>query len=86
MLQREHPTSGPRRFSGFDISDAQFPTTHDGHFKYQVQDILQPFSPAEHGKYDLVHARLLVTALKEEDYGRAISNLLPLLSKSAGLT
>lgn len=46
-----------------------------------MQDILKPF-PAEHlGRYDLVHVRLVIAALKEGDYSIAVENLQSLLSK-----
>lgn len=46
-----------------------------------MQDILQPF-PKEHwGRYDLVHVRLLVGAMKEVDYPQAVRNLYDLLSE-----
>ncbi|KAL5693812.1 hypothetical protein EMGR_004340 [Emarellia grisea] len=44
-----------------------------------VQDILQPFPQEHRGRYDLVHVRLLVGALKEVDYPRAVRNLYDLL-------
>lgn len=79
-LQHSCPAKEPRLFHGFDISDAQFPAAWDDGFKFTVHDVLQPFPPAEHGRYDLVHVRLLIAALKEEQYARAASNLLALLS------
>ena len=42
---------------------------------------MKPF-PAEHlGKYDLVHVRLLVQALKETDVQSAVRNVTALLRK-----
>jgi hypothetical protein len=75
-------TEEPRLFHGFDISDAQFPAVQDQGFKFTVHDALQPFPPGEHGRYDLVHVRLLIAALKEDEYARAAANLLSLLSRS----
>jgi hypothetical protein len=79
----------PRRnlsFHGFDISPAQFPFSSLKAPRHNIQltvhDILQPF-PKEHwGRYDLVHVRLLVGAMKEVDYPRAVRNLYDLLSES----
>lgn len=81
-LRDKHPVQERRLFHGFDISDAQFPSAHDDEFMFTVHDVLQPFPLSEHGRYDLVHVRLLMAALKEEDYGQVASNLHSLLSKS----
>lgn len=82
-LHNRHPRQ-KLSLHGFDISPAQFPFSslkaprHE--IKLSVQDILQPF-PKEHlGRYDLVHVRLLVGAMKEVDYPRAVRNLYDLLS------
>ncbi|KAL2788794.1 hypothetical protein BJX66DRAFT_352516 [Aspergillus keveii] len=65
---------------GFDISAAQFlpaPETHG--LSLSVHDILRPF-PAEHReRYDLVHLRMLVSALKVEEYEVAVRNLVGIL-------
>src|SRR5258707_11642182 len=57
-------------YQGFDISGLQFPAEIPqglGQITFSEQDIVKPF-PTEHlGKYDVVHVRLLVQALKEED-------------------
>ncbi|OAA62716.1 hypothetical protein SPI_04256 [Niveomyces insectorum RCEF 264] len=42
-------------------------------------DALQPFAPALHGQYDLVHVRLLVLALRAGDWAPLAANLLTLL-------
>ncbi|RHZ53460.1 hypothetical protein CDV55_103603 [Aspergillus turcosus] len=81
-LHNHHPRHN-LSLHGFDISPAQFPFSslkaprHE--IKLSVQDILQPF-PKEHlGRYDLVHVRLLVGAMKEVDYPAAVRNLYDLL-------
>jgi hypothetical protein len=55
-------------YHGFDISGLQFPINISqglGNIKFSEHDILTPF-PEEHlGKYDIVHLRLLVQALRE---------------------
>ena len=75
------PTSDskPRQYVGFDISREFFPSNHDSSFNYVQHNVLRPF-PDEHlGKYDLVHARLLIAALKEDEIPIALENVLELL-------
>jgi len=76
------PTSDskPRQYVGFDISREFFPSNHDSSFNYVQHNVLRPF-PDEHlGKYDLVHARLLIAALKEDEIPIALENVLELLA------
>jgi hypothetical protein len=68
-----------RRFDGFDISDAQFPK--DGKCNYVVHDILKPFPPEYHGVYDLVHVRLMLFALKRDQFELAVKNLFKIVSE-----
>jgi hypothetical protein len=80
---KAQPTNRPY-LHGFDISSAQYPFYKDitpSHELYlSVHDIRNRF-PLEHReRYDLVHVRLLVGALKEEDYSRSMRNLYELLS------
>lgn len=81
-LHNHHPRH-TLSLHGFDISPAQFPFSslkaqrHE--IQLTVQDILQPFPQEHRGRYDLVHVRLLVGALKEVDYPRAVRNLYDLL-------
>ncbi|KAB8071182.1 hypothetical protein BDV29DRAFT_22310 [Aspergillus leporis] len=79
---KAQPTNRPY-LHGFDISSAQYPFYKDitpSHELYlSVHDIRNRF-PLEHReRYDLVHVRLLVGALKEEDYSRSMRNLYELL-------
>jgi hypothetical protein len=67
-------------YHGFDISDAQFPA--DINASFSLQDCLKPFPVEHHGRYDLVHVRLLVAAIKSVDFKLIVANLKPLLSKS----
>lgn len=73
------PMDNPRYYHGFDISPDQFPSD-PGHIHYSVQDTMKPFPPEHLGRYDLVHVRLLVGAIKEVDYKHAVANLVTLLS------
>ncbi|KAL4810283.1 hypothetical protein BDV18DRAFT_150554 [Aspergillus unguis] len=70
-----------RFFHGFDISDAQFLTSPPAGIELSVQDILKPFPAEHHNRYDLVNVRMLVAALKEPEYEKAVKNLMTILSK-----
>lgn len=66
-----------------DVSDRQFPpqsTLDEFGITVFEHDVSQPFSKRLHGKFDLIHMRLLVFALSEKDWGRALRNLKVLLS------
>ncbi|KAL4762233.1 class I SAM-dependent methyltransferase [Aspergillus foveolatus] len=68
----------PRYFHGFDISPVQFPSAAEG-IDFTVHDIFKPF-PVEHrNRYDLVNVRLLVSAITESDYEKAVQNLITIL-------
>ncbi|KAL4916274.1 hypothetical protein BDW62DRAFT_202785 [Aspergillus aurantiobrunneus] len=68
-----------RSFHGFDISPAQFVPSPPQGIELSVQDILKPFPPEHHGRYDLVNVRMLVTALAETEYRTAVENLVAIL-------
>lgn len=86
LLSAQRPVSDSSQsyYHGFDISSDQFPTEAlPPNMEFSVHDILQPF-PEEHiGRYDLVNVRLLVGAIKEADYFRAVNNAAALLSTSS---
>jgi hypothetical protein len=71
---------------GFDISAAQFPTDHPirdpehRSIPLSVHDILHEWPAQNKRSYDLVHIRLLSTAIKKEQYRVAIKNSRELLS------
>ncbi|KAJ5221119.1 uncharacterized protein N7469_010006 [Penicillium citrinum] len=70
---------------GFDISDAQFPPRHrlrvseNSEIGLHVQDARKEFPPEHHGRYDLVHIRLLTAGMKAEDYKHVVKNVRSLL-------
>lgn len=80
LLNSRVPNQEHRIFHGFDISAAQFPGSPPEGVSFSCQDILKPFPPEHHGKYDLVHVRLLVTAFPEKEYETAVRNLVEILS------
>ncbi|KAH7319071.1 hypothetical protein BKA65DRAFT_482595 [Rhexocercosporidium sp. MPI-PUGE-AT-0058] len=73
-------SNAPRQYVGFDISHDFFPKEHSDDFSYVQHNVLRSF-PDEHlGKYDLVHVRLLIAALKEDEIPIALENVLELLA------
>ncbi|KAL4755395.1 hypothetical protein BDW72DRAFT_163595 [Aspergillus terricola var. indicus] len=79
LLKSRVPNQEHRTFHGFDISVAQFPRPPPEDVLFSCQDILKPFPPEHHRKYDLVHVRLLVTAFPEKEYDTAVRNLVEIL-------
>ncbi|KAI8624056.1 S-adenosyl-L-methionine-dependent methyltransferase [Xylariaceae sp. FL1651] len=67
---------------GYDIDAIKFPNpkTLPSNVTLQYGDILKPFPPEAHGKYDVVHVRFLVFALKKDDWLLAVRNLSKLLA------
>lgn len=75
------PAAFPRYYRGLDISEAQFPSTPED-IDFAVQDITKPPLLQDRNRYDLVHVRMLVGAIKESDFGTVLAHLMTLLSKS----
>ncbi|KAL4946570.1 hypothetical protein BDV06DRAFT_208671 [Aspergillus oleicola] len=83
-LRREGKETPGTKYHGFDISPSLFPkqdtpqkSTADVDFT--THDFYKAF-PEEHtGKYDVVHARLLVLAITVPDLKLAIENIMSLL-------
>ncbi|KAK0118232.1 hypothetical protein ONS95_012535 [Cadophora gregata] len=68
-----------RQYDGLDITDANFPATKTENFQYSVYNILHPVPEDLKGKFDLVHVRLLVSALSIGDTKTAVENIAQLL-------
>lgn len=68
-----------RQYVGFDLSPTFFPVTAPAGLSFTTHNILTPFPDEHRGKYDLVHVRALVVALKKEELPGAVSNILSLL-------
>lgn len=81
FLLRVHPMHPGASLEGFDISSTFFPpeNTLPPNTSLAVSDIKQPFPEEMHGKYDLVHARMLITAILPEEWGSVVRNLVTLL-------
>ena len=75
--------SSPYYLHGFDISSAQFqpvPTQTNAEISLSLQNCLEPFPSEHHGRYDFVHVRLLIGALRKGEYELAIKNIFDILS------
>ncbi|KAI0147481.1 S-adenosyl-L-methionine-dependent methyltransferase [Xylariaceae sp. FL1272] len=71
-----HPQIPAATFEGIDISPDLF--QQDGlpaGATLSVLDLKQPFPVHMHEKYDVVHLRLLVSAMRPEDWGPAVRNV-----------
>ncbi len=75
-------------FVGFDVSDAQFPTTkhqreeeEDELPDFVVHDMTSPFPSKYHQAFDLVHIRLVVAALRTKDLQKVVQNVAEILSE-----
>lgn len=64
---------------GFDISDAQLQYKESSNLHFQFADIKQPFPMELHGKFHLVHVRLLIFAIRASDWKPCVANLKTLL-------
>lgn len=66
-------------FTGFDISAQQFPKDDTHGLNLVVHNVVEPFPPEYHEKFDLVHVRLLSYALKAQDLEISVKNVIQLL-------
>ena len=69
-------------FTGYDISDAQFPTAVNGAshtVRFEILNILTPIPEHLKGTCDVVHIRLLVCGLVGADWTTLAKNVLELL-------
>ena len=67
------------RFDGFDISSEQFKSSLPSNVELHVVDAKNPFPTAFHSQFDVVHIRLLVTAMDQEDWQLVTRNIMQLL-------
>ncbi|BCR92568.1 putative LaeA-like methyltransferase [Aspergillus chevalieri] len=80
-MQNRNPSS-PYYLHGFDISSVQFQpvaTQTNAEIYLSLQNCLKPFPPEHHGRYDFVHVRLLIGALRKGEYELAIKNIFDIL-------
>jgi len=78
-LSNSSPTT--QEYTGFDISTKHFPRAQKPGMDFHEHDILQPFPADFHNRYDLVHIRLLVLALRKDQFEAAVTNVAALLKQ-----
>lgn len=78
-LAAEFPENS--RFDGFDVDESKFlpPQRRPSNVTLSHGDVLKPFPEDLLGTYDLVHVRLLMFALKADEWALAAANLRTLL-------
>ncbi|KAH8680793.1 S-adenosyl-L-methionine-dependent methyltransferase [Xylariales sp. PMI_506] len=71
---------------GFDISTKQFPANLPSNITLHIADCKRPFPPEFHGKFDVVHLRLLVVAMEPpQDWETVGRNVFALLKPGGAL-
>ncbi|KZT28705.1 hypothetical protein NEOLEDRAFT_1128881 [Neolentinus lepideus HHB14362 ss-1] len=70
-------------FDACDLTLTQYDRDHSRADQVFVQDITQRFPEDRHGKYDLVHQRLLTAGIRRDQWPSAIANVAETL-KSGG--
>ncbi|KAI1827541.1 hypothetical protein F4861DRAFT_369582 [Xylaria intraflava] len=75
LLVRDSYPNGT--FTGLDISSANYPSPTDlpGNVNMTLLDVKKPIPEDLHGKYDVVHVRILVAAMLPEDWDPTVANL-----------
>ncbi|KAK4540740.1 hypothetical protein LTR36_008955 [Oleoguttula mirabilis] len=76
-LAAESPSSWS--YTGFDISDAQFPQTNTGPCRFTTLNILDDVPDEYREHFDVVHLRLLVCGLSGADWATTARNASQLL-------
>lgn len=84
LAQELHPSA---QLDGFDFDTTKFPDEAQlpANVKLHFQNVLEPVPNAYRGRYDVVHVRLLMFALKREQWVEAARNLLEMLKPGGWL-
>ncbi|CAI6089606.1 unnamed protein product [Clonostachys chloroleuca] len=69
----------------YDVSKFRATETLPANVRLGFGDVLKPFSSELHGRYDLVHLRLLMYALKADQWAKVCENVLTLLKPGGWL-
>ena len=77
------PSSSQMDFVGFDISGEKFMKQPAPGVRFEIHDATKPFPKQYHGKFDLVHVRLLVYAIPQRDFRALVENVIQILRKPA---
>lgn len=72
---------------GFDLSDAMYPSQDKlpTNVKLHLADIKKPFEDRWLGYFDVVHIRLIAAAMRVEEWGPAVRNVVTLLKPGGWL-
>jgi hypothetical protein len=81
----EDPDASSRRYTGLDLSLAQFPEQCPEHVSFEFINILEPVSDKWKAQFDYLHLRLLICGLSREDWQTAAANLRQLLKPGGWL-
>jgi hypothetical protein len=68
-----------RRYTGLDMSPAQFPKQRPEHVLFEVNNILEPVPEKWKAQFDYLHLRLLICGFSRENWQTAAPNLRQLL-------
>lgn len=71
------------QIDGFDISQSQFlpASTLPPNVALYEHDILQPLPESYHEHYEIIAVRALVTALADDEWEKAVANVVQYLSR-----
>ncbi|ROV86946.1 hypothetical protein VMCG_10773 [Cytospora schulzeri] len=75
-LQKLYPDA---ILDGYDVSSAMYPDKTPANVSLKVLDMKKPVPEELHGKYDLVHARMMVAAVLPGEWTSIVSNLAQLI-------
>ena len=72
------------RLDGFDVSAGQYPPQEwlPENISLTTLDVHEPVPEALRGKYDIVHVRLFLTVVRNNDPRPILDNMLRMLSQS----
>lgn len=73
------------RLDGFDFDPSKFSDRVPLNVKLSQADMFEPFAKELHGQYDLVHVRLVMYAVKTDQWEALATNLMTLLKPGGWL-
>lgn len=79
LLALEHSVPATWNLEGSDISADQFTERPNSRCKFGVLDVQKPTPKELHGKFDLVHIRMLLGGLTTPDWSIVAANVFQLL-------
>ena len=87
FLRELAPACPGAEFHGFDISDKMFPAPSSlpQNVQLHIADIKQPFESRWIDYFDVVHLRFVEAAMRTQDWGPALQNIITLLKPGGWL-